>query len=150
MSRIVNYRGVVLLAAVIVGYFAQPACADESVRRHFGVLIIHSHLDQTTVTEGLEGIVQPPVFDRDHNPYTGWIEWAKNTVTVRGNAPTRVDSRASQSAAPWRYTPTDFTYSPKTDWTYHRRAGKYQPKNNWTYTPTDDWTYHPKRFRSWG
>jgi len=137
------------LLALAVALCAGVARAEDDVRRHFGVIVVHGHIDETIVTEGLEGIVQPAVFDRDHDPYQGWIEWANARVTASASALPQARARTRRATPPWHYTPTDFTYTPKTDWTYHRHDQDYTPKRDWDYTPKRNWTFRAKRYRSW-
>jgi len=54
------------------------------------------------------------------------------------------------STPPWRYTPSNMSYTPKTNWIHTpKRDWTYTPKHNWTYTRKTDFTYKPKRYSRW-
>lgn len=103
-------------------------------------------LSMTLLTPTLARAVKPE--DEDAFTWQVTTRIVDEGESISHRAGVRVIEKTS--TPPWRYTPSNMSYTPKTDWIHTpKRDWSYTPKRNWTYSRKSDFTYKPKRYSRW-
>jgi len=139
------------LSGPVVAWATPITPDDPHIETVFGVLVIHGHVEQPSPLAATGVEVLDPLFEKDHDPYSFWYTQVRLQKEAEMAALPAVAPQQAATPPPWQYTPSDQTYTPKTDWTFQRKLHRYTPKPSsaFAYTPRNEWTYHPKKFRSW-
>ncbi|MCB9851007.1 MAG: hypothetical protein H6817_09935 [Phycisphaerales bacterium] len=111
---------------IAFAFAASDVRADEPVITNFqGVTIVRGHLDQTIVPDNVGVEVLEPVHATRGGRSVAFVEWANVYRRALDGATVKPRPRVHQPTPPWKYTPSDHKYTPKTDWTYHPKRYRH-------------------------